>query len=184
LGPRELSHALNAGPYDFEGYVRRGFAGVRLYPQHHSYHPLYCAFADQLLEFAEARGWPVVLPLRVIMNWGMPMLDLPVIAGLVERHPRVVWILAGINYLWELQLATMLMRRYPTVHLETSCVMGFVAVEKLVEECGAEQIVFGSGAPLQHGGAGVEKVAHAHISDEAREAIFCGNARRLLGAAF
>ena len=180
LGTRELSHALPAATWRLEEYVNRGFAGVRLYPQHHSYHPLYCAFVDHILEFAAAHDWPVLLPLRVIMNWGMPMLDLPVIEALVERHPRNIWILSGINYLHELQLAIMLMRKFPTVHLETSCVMGYAAIQKLVEELGPDQILFGSGAPLQHGGAGVEKIRHAKISDAAREAIFCGNAARLL----
>ena len=33
----------------------------------------------------------------------MPMLDLAVMHALVQRHPRTTWILAGINYLHELQ---------------------------------------------------------------------------------
>ena len=180
LGTRELSHRLPPGDYDFEGYARRGFAGIRLYPQHHSYHPLYADFVDRILEEARARQWPVLLPLRTIMNWGMPMLDLAVMEALVERHPRTTWILAGINYLYELQLAIALMRKHPSVHLETSCVMGFEAVGKVVEQCGSEQILFGSGAPLQHGGAGVEKIVRAAIGDAAREAILGGNACRLL----
>jgi len=180
LGTRELSHQLPSGDYDFDSYQARGFAGIRLYPQHHSYHPLYCDFVDRILEQAEARHWPVMLPLRIIMNWGLPMLELPVIEALVERHPRNLWILAGINYLHELQLAIKLMQKHPGVHLETSCVMGFEGLVKLVQQCGQQQILFGSGAPLQHGAAGVEKVMHAKISDSAREAILCGNACRLL----
>ena len=180
LGTRELSHTLSAGDYDFDAYERRGFAGIRLYPQHHSYHPVYCGFVDRILEEAELRRWPVLLPLRIAMNWGLPMLDLPVIEALVERHPRATWILAGINYLHELQLAVHLMRRYRGVHLETSCVMGFEGIVKLVQQCGSDQILFGSGAPVQHGAAGVEKILHAKIADAAREAILCRNASRLL----
>ena len=180
LGTRELSHKLADGDYDFDSYQRRGFAGIRLYPQHHSYHPLYCEFVDRILEESEARDWPVLLPLRIIMNWGLPMLDLPVIEALVERHPRNTWILAGINYLHELQLATKLMQQHSSVHLETSCVMGFEGLVKLLQQCGPDQILFGSGAPLQHGGAGIEKILRAKISDSSREAILCGNARRIL----
>jgi predicted TIM-barrel fold metal-dependent hydrolase len=182
LGTRELSHALPRGDYSFSGYAQRGFAGIRLYPQHHSYHPLYVPFIDRILEEAEARAWPVLLPHRVIMNWGLPMLDLSVIEQLVARHPRNIWILSGINYLHELQLAIRLMRQLPTVHLETSCVMGFGAIARLVQECGAQQILFGSGAPLQHGGAGLEKIVRAKIAPEARDAILAGNAIRLLRA--
>lgn len=167
--------------YDLAHYARRGFCGVRLYPQHHSYHPLYEPFVDIVLEQAAMIGWPVLLPLRIIMNWGMPMLDAGVIAALVERHPKVNWILAGVNYLHELQMAEAMMRRFPGVHLETSCIMGFEALRGLVERHGAERILFGSAAPMQHRGAGVEKILRAKISESAREAILGGNAERLCG---
>lgn len=180
LGTLELSHKLPEHGYDFDDYARRGFRGVRLYPQHHSYHPLFQDFVDEICEQAQAHEWPVLLPLRIIMNWGMPMLDLGVIAGLVERHPKTTWILAGINYLHELQMATALMRRWETVHLETSCVMGYEAIAKTVSLCGADRVLFGSGAPIQHGGATVEKVTHARISSDAMDAVLHGNARRLL----
>ena len=183
IGTLELSHQLPRRSYDFENYAARGFRGVRLFPQHHSYHPLYEAFVDTVLEDAAARGWPVLLPLRLIMNWGMPMLELAVIEILVERHPKVNWILSGINYLWELQLAVHLMRRIATVHLETSCVMGYAAIEKLVEQCGAERLLFGSGAPFQHGAAALSKILHAAIDTQSKEQITSGNFRRLVGAA-
>jgi predicted TIM-barrel fold metal-dependent hydrolase len=180
LGTLELSHALPARDHDLAGYARRGFRGVRLYPQHHSYHPLYNAFVDRILEDAAARRWPVLLPLRIIMNWGVPMLELPVIEALVTRHPRVVWVLSGINYLWELQLAVTLIQRNPNVHLETSCVMGYDAITKLVAQCGRAQILFGSGAPIQLASASVSKIVQAPIRDVDREAILGGNAMRLL----
>jgi predicted TIM-barrel fold metal-dependent hydrolase len=181
LGTLELSHALPSRDYDFAGCAARGFRGVRIYPQHHSYHPLYEPFVDRILEEATARGWPVLFPLRIGMNWAMPSLDLAVMHALVLRHPRTTWVLAGINYLHEIRMAVSLMRRLETVHMETSCVMGFAGISKLVSECGAERILFGSGAPIQHGGAGVEKILHANINDGAREAILSGNAHRLLG---
>jgi predicted TIM-barrel fold metal-dependent hydrolase len=180
LGTLELSHTRSRGDYDFDGYAARGFRGIRLYPQHHSYHPLYESFVGRILEEAAARGWPVLLPLRTIMNWGMPMLDLGVMRELVVRHPANTWILAGINYLWELRMAVDLMHRMENVYLETSCVMGFEAITKLVERSGAERILFGSAAPFQHGAADLDKILHAHIDEDAREAILSGNARRLL----
>jgi predicted TIM-barrel fold metal-dependent hydrolase len=181
LGTQELSHALSDKPYDFDQYTLRGFRGVRLFPQHHSYHPLFQKFVDDILEDAAMRQWPIVLPLRIIMNWGMPSLDPSVMNAVVIRHPKVNWILAGINYLHELQMATSLMMRYANVHLETSCVMGYAAIEKTVQLCGHEQILFGSGAPLQHAGAGLSKVLHANISDAAREAVLGKNFERLMG---
>jgi predicted TIM-barrel fold metal-dependent hydrolase len=182
LGTQDLTPDREVHDYDFDGYQRRGFRGIRLYPQHHSYHPLFEAFVDRICEEAQARRWPILLPLRTIMNWAMPSLDPAVIGAVVERHPKNTWILAGINYLHELQLAVSLMRRFETVHLETSCVMGFEAIPKLVRKCGAEHILFGSGAPIQHGGANLVKIASARISDSAREAILFRNALRLISS--
>jgi predicted TIM-barrel fold metal-dependent hydrolase len=141
---------------------------------------LFQAFLDPILEDAAARKCPVVLPLRIIMNWGMPSLDPSVMHAFVLRHPKVNWILAGVNYLHELQMATSLMLSHSNVHLETSCVMGYAAIEKTVQLCGHEQILFGSGAPLQHAGAGLSKILHAKIGDAARDAILAGNLMRIL----
>jgi hypothetical protein len=180
VGTTELSHAMNPPLRDLEDYAKRGFRGLRLYPQHHSYHLLFQSFLDRVLEDAAARRWPVVLPLRIIMNWGMPSLDPSVMHEFVTRHPKVNWILAGVNYLHELQMATSLMLSRENVYLETSCVMGYAAIEKTVQLCGHEQILFGSGAPLQHAGAGLTKIIHAKISDPAREAILGSNLMRIL----
>ncbi len=181
LGTFETSHRASDKEHDLKAYREHGFRGIRLYPQHHSYHLLYEPFVDEICEQAQALNLPVLLSLRAIMNWGVPTLDLQEMLSIVERHPRAPWILSGINYLHEIRSAVSLMRRYPSVHLETSCVMGYEAIQKAVNECGHEQILFGSAAPLQHGRADLEKILHARIADAAREAILAGNARRLLG---
>lgn len=181
LGTFETSHRAADRKHDLAQYRRRGFRGIRLYPQHHSYHLLFEPFIDEICEHALALQMPLLLPLRAIMNWGMPALDLRDMVGIVERHSRVSWILSGVNYLHEIRSAQLLLRRYPSVHLETSCVMGYEAIQKVVNECGYEQILFGSGAPLQHGRANLDKVLHARVSDAAREAILSCNATRLLG---
>lgn len=180
LGTFELSHQAANRNHDLAQYRAQGFRGVRLYPQHHSYHPLFESFIDGICEQAAALQFPVLLSMRAIMNWGVPSLELSSMFALVERHPRVPWILSGVNYLHEIRASAAFLKRYDTVHLETSCVMGYEAISKLVEECGHEQILFGSAAPIQHGRASLEKIWNARISDSAREAICCGNAQRLL----
>jgi hypothetical protein len=181
LGTRELSHAWHPSNYDFAGYAARGFRGVRLYPQHHSYHPLFEGFMDTILEDAASRRWPVVLPLRIIMNWGVPVLDPMVMEAVIVRHSKVNWILAGINYLHELQMAIALMNRFDTVHLETSCIMGYQAIEKTVHRCGHERLLFGSGLPWQDAAASLSKIMHAHLDTRMQEAILGGNFQRLIG---
>jgi hypothetical protein len=178
VGPPELSHKLNANPFDID--AAGAVAGLRLYPQYHTYHLLHEPFIDKVCEQAASRQLPIQLPLRVAMNWGMPMLELSWITSIVERHPRVPWILSGLNYFHELRVGLSLLRRYPDVHLETSCIQGFDAIPKVVEECGSERILFGTGLPIQNAAAGISKIQHARISDSERDAILSGNARRLL----
>jgi len=181
LGTFETSHRAADRTHDLKAYRERGFRGIRLYPQHHSYHLLFEPFVDEICEQARVLNLPVLLSLRAIMNWGVPSLDLHDMLGIVERHPRTPWILSGINYLQEIRSVQLLLRRYPSVYLETSCVMGYEAIQKAVKECGYEQILFGSAAPIQHGRANLEKILHARVNDLAREAILSGNATRLLG---
>ncbi len=180
LGTYELSHRAAIGRHDLSSYLERGFRGVRLYPQHHSYHPLYESFVDDICEQAAALKMPVLTSLRAIMNWGVPSQPLEHVVALVERHPKTNWIISGVNYLHEIRSAVALMKRFETVSLETSCVMGYRALEKLVCECGHEQILFGSAAPIQHLGANLAKVANSELSDHAKQAVLSGNASRLL----
>ncbi len=177
-GPTELSHTLDGPKLDWDRHPAS--KGLRLFPQYHTYHLLYEPFIDALCEQAAARSLPVQLPLRVLMNWGMPMLDIGWMVAIVERHPKVPWILTGLNYFHELRTGIDLMRRYPTVYLETSCIQGFEAIRKIVDECGSDRLLFGTGMLLQNAAANVSKLLHARISDAAREAIFGGNAARLL----
>lgn len=175
-GPPELSHRLEAHHLPLDASVR----GVRLFPQFHTYHLLYEPFVDALCEQAASLEIPVQLPLRVLMNWGMPMLDPGWIAAIVGRHPKTPWILTGLNYFHELRIGLALMRRHASVHLETSCIQGFEAIRKIVEQVGSDRLLFGSGLPFQNAAAGLAKLTHARISDAAREAVLGGNARRLL----
>ncbi len=72
LGTYELSHRSATEKHELAEYLKRGFRGIRLYPQHHSYHPLYESFVDDICEQAVALRTPVLMSLRVIMNWGVP----------------------------------------------------------------------------------------------------------------
>lgn len=178
VGPPELSHRLEANPFSLRD--QPGVRGVRLAPQFQTYHLLYEPFVDELCEEAASLSVPVQLPLRVLMNWGMPMLDLGWMVTIVERHPRTPWILTGLNYFHELRVGLALMRRFPSIHIETSCIQGFQAIAKVVQEMGSDRILLGTGLPLQNAAAGIQKIERARIGEADREAILAGNARRLL----
>jgi uncharacterized protein len=161
-------------------YKRRQVKGIRLYPQHQGYSLTQKSGMDELLKTAQEFELPVVVPIRVIMNWGLPELEPSAIEEVVVRYPKLRFVLSGINYsgtLWGFDL----MRRFPNVYLELSGMQGFRAVDDAVQAVGANRILFGSGLPLLYPACSIEKMRVAKISPEQRQAITEGNARALLG---
>ena len=54
-------------------------------------------------------------------------------------------------------------------------------VEQLVNEAGADRVLYGSDIPVMDPRAQIGKIITAEISDEAKRQVLGGNARRLLG---
>lgn len=73
-----------------------------------------------------------------------------------------------------------LMERLPNVSIDISWLHMRDTIELLVELFGPERVLFGTGGKT-HYGASVAVLAHAKISDSARELIAHGNVERLLG---
>lgn len=161
-------------------YKRRQAKGIRLYPQHHGYSLTASSGIAEILKAAQEMELPVVLSIRVIMNWGLPELALPAIEETVSRYPKLQFVLSGINYdktLWAYDL----MGRSPNTYLEISGLQEFRGVDNAVREVGAKRILFGSGSPLLYPACSVEKLQVAKMSQEQRHAVAEGNARALLG---
>jgi predicted TIM-barrel fold metal-dependent hydrolase len=71
---------------------------------------------------------------------------------------------------------------HPNVYLETCSTFRTPGViEQLVDEAGADRVLFGSDVPLMDPRPQIGKIITARISDEAKRQILGGNARRLLG---
>lgn len=68
----------------------------------------------------------------------------------------------------------------PAVHVEVSGLLAGGAIEAAVRTLGAEQVLFGSGAPRRSVGAAVMGVQFAELSEAERAALFEANATRLL----
>jgi predicted TIM-barrel fold metal-dependent hydrolase len=161
-------------------YKRKKARGIRLYPQHQKYSLTLNSATSAIFEAAEELHLPVVLPVRVIMNWGLPELDPAAIETVVSRYPKVSFILSSVNYgetLWLFDF----MRRCQNVSLEISGLQGFRAVDACLGAVGAERVLFGSGLPLLYPACSIQKLEVAKLTREQREAISHGNARRLLG---
>ena len=161
-------------------YKRRQVKGIRLYPQHHAYSLTASSGIAEVLKTAQEIELPVVLPVRVIMVWGMPELDLSAVEETVSRYPKLRFVLSAINYGATLR-AYDIMQRFSNVYLEISGLQGFHGVDNAVQIVGAKRILFGSGLPLQYPACSLEKLRVAKISQEQRQAIAEGNARALLG---
>jgi predicted TIM-barrel fold metal-dependent hydrolase len=70
---------------------------------------------------------------------------------------------------------------YPHTYLEISDYFVPGGLEAFVDAFGPQRLLFGSGFPAQHHGGMLLMLAHAEISDEAKQMIAAGNAERLLG---
>lgn len=71
--------------------------------------------------------------------------------------------------------------RYPHLHLETSALAHFRAIETAVRAIGAERVLFGTGSPARAAASPIGAVRAATIPDESKRAILAGNAVRLFG---
>jgi len=66
------------------------------------------------------------------------------------------------------------------IYLETHLIGGLSFIEMLCQEVGSEQLIFGTGAPLQCIGSSVGPVESADISEAEKDNIFRKNITRLL----
>ncbi|MCC7160859.1 MAG: amidohydrolase family protein [Anaerolineae bacterium] len=156
-----------------------GMRGLRLFPQHHQYRLDDDPILGDILNTVSSWGWPVLIPIRLIMNWGLPSFDVREIGNLAARYPSVNFIISGVNY-GELRDSLAVMRRSANVGIETSCLQVHEGVKGLVDRVGSSRVYFGTGLPLQYPAAGMAKVQHAEIDQVSREAILGGNAMRCL----
>jgi predicted TIM-barrel fold metal-dependent hydrolase len=72
-------------------------------------------------------------------------------------------------------------RRHEHLHLETSALAHFGAIETLTAALGHERLLFGSGTPVRALQSPLNAIAVAKITDDQKRAILGGNASRLLG---
>lgn len=71
--------------------------------------------------------------------------------------------------------------RFPHLHLDTSALAHFRAVETAVRSIGHERVLLGTGSPRRPAPSPIEAVRAAAIDDDAKRAILAGNAARLFG---
>ncbi|MEP0841155.1 MAG: amidohydrolase [Phycisphaerae bacterium] len=174
-----LSPFLGGGGDEVRRLAGGGFRLLRLYPQFQSF-SLESDFADEVAAAAGESGLPVMIPTRPMMNWRFKTLAIETVGALAVRHPKTTFVLSGPNYLAEFQAVVRLMRKAPNVWCETTCFQGFGALRRLVEDVGADRILFGTGAVLHYPACNAAKLDRADLTEPQRTAIASANAGRLM----
>ena len=130
------------------------------------------AAVDRLLRAVARTGRPLLVPLA---QWGDATAIGERTAGL-----GIPIVLVGAHYSHitdDLAAA----ERWPHLHLDTSRLAHFGAIETAVRRVGAERLLLGTGAPERPPTAPVNAILAAAIPDDAKRAILGGNAARILG---
>lgn len=163
---------------EFENSIDKyGMKGLELQPHYHQYE-LNDGTIDPFLEVAIKRKVPVFIPLCLSMNFNFPRVKMSEVSRLVNTYPEATYIIGKFSY--EIEEVLRLMKQHDNVFVETSGLQLMYGIERLVEEVGAERILFGSGMPIQEVGPALAKIRKAEIKGEERELILEGNAVTLL----
>lgn len=152
------------------------FAAIKLYPPYTPW-PLNEAPWQPIYRFANTRG------LTIIFHTGPEVQSLPKFVGEIARdYPRANFVIghAG-NTPVERGQAIAAAQANPNVYLETcSTFRNPGVIEQLVNEAGADRVLFGSDMPLMDPRPQLGKIITAQISDATKRLILGENARRLL----
>lgn len=152
------------------------FVAIKLYPPYTAWalhdpiwHPIY--------EFANERG------LAVLFHTGPEVQSAPkFIAEIAPHYPNANFVAGHAGNIPPYRdQAIAAAQAHPNVYLETcSTFRSPGVIERLVNEAGADRVLYGSDMPLMDPRPQIGKIITAQISDEAKRLVLGGNAQRLL----
>jgi uncharacterized protein len=152
------------------------FAAIKLYPPYTPW-PFNEPVWEPIYQFANERG------LAILFHTGPEPQSLPkCVNAIAPRYPQANFVLghAG-NTPVERRQAIAAAQSHPNVYLETSSTFRIPGViEQLVNEAGADRVLYGSDLPLMDPRPQLGKIITADIPLAAKRLILGGNARRLL----
>jgi predicted TIM-barrel fold metal-dependent hydrolase len=174
-GRPELIPAAVIDPRTYPGCleeVRRrreqGFRIFRLFPEAHGYP----------IDFAPLEGLlPELAGGLAVFSTGRPGDATALARRLADLDLTAALDPGGTDVLGELLAA---MQSAPKLYLETTSLLAAGAIEAAVRTCGADRLLFGSGAPLRAFSSALMSIQFAELSDADRSAILGGNLAQLL----
>lgn len=101
---------------------------------------------------------------------------------MAQAHPHINFIFAHPGEASYISRHIEIMKKCPNVYLDISGtgVLRYGMLRRLVKECSAERILFGTDYPICNPALYIASVLSEKITDRERELIFSGNAKRLL----
>ena len=161
-------------------YVQKGVKSLRLFPLYHSYRLANEYILERLVSAMEESDIIITVPIRLIMNWAMPVLLASEFEALVTNSPQRPIVASGISY-GELYSFFPLLKKYHHLYLETSCLQTRGSIEQMASLFGTDRILMGTGLPIQNPGIEMAKQQALDLPDKDKKRILGENARRLFG---
>lgn len=179
LGFASVSPLFEESRDDLRRSVKEsGLKGLRIFPAYHGYN-LEDPAVHPLLEEAGKLKIPVMIPMRLSMEWSQPALKMSGIRKIADTYPEIPLILGCINYP-ELGVTRAILREHDNVFVETSCMQRWQGIEELVRAAGSHRVLFGSGMPIQNPGPALAKIKNAEISESEKLLIMGANAAKIV----
>jgi len=170
-------HEAPPGPKLVQAMLENGVRAAKLFPHLHRF-SLKDPDLELLLHSLEEAGLPAIFD-RGEHELEAQQIDWEEIPWLCTKFPRLNVILHGVR--WEAtRYLVPLMKRFPHLYCEFSNHQGNRIIEFLVQEIGAEQLLFGTQMMQKSPGAAKAFLDYANISDADRKKIAHENLARLL----
>ena len=152
---------------------------IKLHPAIHQY-PIDGRAYEPVWRAACARRLPVLVHVWKGCQYCDPMR----FAHVAARHEQIAFLLGHCGGPDGVEDSVRVAQDQENVLLDLAgSHAAYGLVEKLVRDVGSEKIVFGSDTPFLSPAGQLGKLLYAEISDEDKQRILGGNARRLCGAA-
>ena len=149
-------------------------SGVKLHPGHYTLHP-YGEATVALIQKAGELGLPV------LFHCGDEEMCLPLQIGeMMKQCPDTKVILAHMGGLAHYRDAISVAKKYPNIFIDTSEIPYVGMIRRVVDEIGADRVLFGTDAPFCDPLVELKKVEYAGLTEQEFEKVCSLNGLKLL----